>query len=147
MKTYKGKFKPHNPKKYTGDITNIIYRSRWELRFMSYLDKHPEVIQWSSEELYITYLSPATRKLQRYFPDFLVKIKQKKTGVISTWVYEIKPFAQTQPPKITKGKRKARILYEQATYDVNQAKWAAATEWCNAHGVKFKILTEHNLNL
>ena len=28
--SYKGYFKPKNPKKYKGDPTNIIYRSLWE---------------------------------------------------------------------------------------------------------------------
>ena len=38
MATYKGFFKPKNPQKYNGDPTNIIYRSRWELKFMMYLE-------------------------------------------------------------------------------------------------------------
>jgi len=43
-KTYKGLFKPKNPKKYNGDSTNIIYRSSWELRVMKWLDEHPKVV-------------------------------------------------------------------------------------------------------
>ena len=53
--SYKGKYKPTNPSKYKGDPTNIIYRSLWERRLMSYLDKHPDVIQWSIEEFCIGY--------------------------------------------------------------------------------------------
>ena len=67
---YKGKFKPHNPFKYVGDPTNIIYRSLWELRFMRYLDSHPNVTQWASEEITIPYFSPVDKKIHRYFPDF-----------------------------------------------------------------------------
>ena len=45
---YQGRFKPKNPTKYMGDPTNIIYRSGWELKLMSYLDTHVNVLQWSS---------------------------------------------------------------------------------------------------
>jgi hypothetical protein len=44
----KGKFKPKNPQKYKGNVTNIIYRSSWELRLMSYLDNHKNIISWGS---------------------------------------------------------------------------------------------------
>jgi len=53
--SYKGTFKPKNPSKYNGDANNIIYRSLWELRVMKYLDDHPKVIWWASEELIIPY--------------------------------------------------------------------------------------------
>ena len=43
---YKGKFRPQNYKKYKGDPTKIIYRSGWELKFMKYLDRQPEVLLW-----------------------------------------------------------------------------------------------------
>ena len=52
---YKGKFHPKNPGKYRGNTSNIIYRSMWELRFMRYLDSHPHVIEWASEEIIIPY--------------------------------------------------------------------------------------------
>ena len=55
---YQGKFRPRNPSKYAGDPTNIIYRSHWELKLMSYLDKHTHVMKWSSEEVVIPYKSP-----------------------------------------------------------------------------------------
>ena len=48
--SYKGLYKPKNPSKYKGNPTNIIYRSLWERRLMSYLDDHPDILQWSSEE-------------------------------------------------------------------------------------------------
>ena len=41
---YKGKFTPKNPQKYKGNPKNIIYRSSWERRFMSYCDKTKEVL-------------------------------------------------------------------------------------------------------
>jgi hypothetical protein len=54
---HKGKFTPINPQKYRGDATNIIYRSSWK-RVMLWLDKHSQVISWSSEEV-VPYKSPA----------------------------------------------------------------------------------------
>ena len=63
--SYKGKFKPHNPGKYVGNSLNIVYRSLWELRFMRYLDSHPNVVQWASEEITIPYYSPVDKKIHR----------------------------------------------------------------------------------
>ncbi len=42
---HQGYFKPKNPQKYKGDPTNIIYRSGWELKFMLYVDSHPEILE------------------------------------------------------------------------------------------------------
>ena len=61
-KTYKGRFQPKNPKKYNGDANNIIYRSTWEVRVMKWLDEHPNVVWWASEELPIPYKSPLDNK-------------------------------------------------------------------------------------
>ena len=36
---YSGKYKPLSPQKYKGNVSNIIYRSSWEKRFMIYCDK------------------------------------------------------------------------------------------------------------
>ena len=72
-KYYQGKFNPKNPHKYKGDFTNIIYRSGWELKLMSYLDKHPHVTKWNSEEIIIPYRSCVDGKMHRYFPDFYVE--------------------------------------------------------------------------
>ena len=98
MKTYQGLFKPQNPEKYKGNHAQIVYRSSWELKFMSYLDQHPDVIYWQSEEFFIPYRSPVDGKVHRYFPDFLVK-KREKDGTVKTAIIEIKPKQQTAPPK------------------------------------------------
>ena len=86
--SYKGFFRPKNPSKYKGDPTNIIYRSRWELKFMVYLDSHPDVLSWGSEEVIIPYRSPIDNKVHRYFPDFVVK-KRNPAGIIETLLVEI----------------------------------------------------------
>ena len=142
-KAYKGRFVPTNPKKYRGDPTNIIYRSRWEFDFMQYLDTHPDVLQWASEEIRIKYLSPKTRKWQNYIPDFLIEIK-KIDGTTEKLLIEIKPFKETQPPD-EKRKTHMQFLKESVTYSINRSKWAAAREWCRKNGVTFKIITEKEL--
>ena len=142
--SYKGTFKPKNPTKYNGNANNIIYRSLWELRVMKYLDDHPEVIWWASEELIIPYFSPIDNKKHRYFPDFVAKMK-RKDGTVMTYVIEVKPEIQTKKPE---QKRKTkRYIQESMTYIVNQSKWKAATEFCKDHGWEFKIITEKHLGL
>lgn len=143
--SYKGYFKPRNPSKYKGDPTNIIYRSRWESKFMNYLDSHPDVLQWASEELIIPYRSPVDGKMHRYFPDFLVR-KRNPQGVIETLLIEIKPASQTKEPVKKKTINKAYIS-EVMTWGVNQAKWKAAKEFCDDRKWKFVILTEKELNI
>jgi len=143
-KSYKGFFNPKNPKKYNGDSTNIIYRSTWELRVMKWLDNHPNVIWWNSEELPIPYRSPVDNKVHRYFPDFIAKMKQKDDSVM-TYVIEVKPEAQTKMP--VQKKKTKRFLQEAATYAVNQEKWRAADIFCQEHGWKFLVLTEKDLGI
>ena len=95
---YKGKYTPKNPKKYKGDPTNVIYRSSWEQRVMFYLDDNPQVIWWGSEELHIPYYSPIVKKMHKYYPDFIAKVKQKNDKVM-TFIIEVKPDKETKPPK------------------------------------------------
>lgn len=142
--SYKGTFSPRNPSKYNGNSKNIIYRSNWELRVMKWLDEHPQVIWWASEELPIPYKSPVDNRMHRYFPDFIVKLKQK-SGIITTMVLEVKPHAQTKMP--TQKRKTKRFIQEAATYAINQEKWRAADLFCKEHGWQFKILTEKELGL
>ena len=143
--SYKSKYKPNYPNKYKGDPNNIICRSSWERRFCSWCDLNENIIEWGSEEFWIPYLSPVDNRVHRYFPDFIIKLKES-TGQIKTYVIEVKPKRQTQPPKpksrVTKG-----FLYEAKTYAVNQAKWKAADEWCKDRMLEFKIITEFELGI
>lgn len=145
MKTYKGYFKPKNPAKYRGNPTNIIYRSRWELYFMSYLDKHNEVLQWNSEEVIIPYRSPIDGKYHRYFPDFWVKTKDS-SGKINISLIEIKPLKETIEP-VPKKKLTKSYLYEVKTWGINTAKWKAAEKFCEDKGWNFMIMTERELGI
>ncbi len=140
----KGKFRPKNPQKYKGDANNIIYRSTWEIKVMNYLDENPNVIWWGSEELPIPYYSPVDRKKHRYFPDFIAKMR-KADGTVMTYVIEVKPEKQTQPP--TQKRKTKTYLQEAITYEINKAKWFAAEEFCKDHGWQFQILTEKHLGI
>jgi len=141
---YKGWFKPKNPGKYKGDPSNIVYRSTWEVRVMKWLDEHPQVIWWGSEELPIPYISPVDKKKHKYFPDFIAKMKLKD-GKVMTYIIEVKPLAQTKMP--TQKKKTRKFLQEMATYAVNQEKWRAADIFCQEHGWKFLLVTEKELGI
>jgi len=141
---YKGWFKPNNPGKYKGDPSNIVYRSTWEVRVMKWLDEHPQVIWWGSEELPIPYISPVDKKKHKYFPDFIAKMKLKD-GKVMTYIIEVKPLAQTKMP--TQKKKTRKYLQEMATYAVNQEKWRAADIFCQEHGWKFLVVTEKELGI
>jgi len=144
-KTYKGKFRVDNPSKYKGDISNIVYRSLWELRFMKWCDKNQSVEEWGSETVIVPYISPIDRKVHRYFVDFYVKVRNKN-GVLQKYLIEIKPERFTKPPAIPKKKTK-RFIDEVFQYGVNDAKWKAAFEFCKDRNMTFMILTEKDLGI
>ena len=144
-KFYQGKFNIRNPKKYIGDVSKIEFRSSWELKVMNQFDTSSSIIAWNSEEIVIPYISPKDGKYHRYFMDFLIVTKDdtKPSGKKITLI-EVKPKAQTVPPK-SKGKKKSRFLQEAMTFDVNQAKWAAARKLCKAKDWDFVIMTEDHI--
>jgi len=141
----KSLFKPTKPKKYKGDARNIICRSSWERRFCNWCDINESILEWGSEEFWIPYLSPIDNRTHRYFPDFIIKVKES-TGDIKTYVIEVKPKRQTKPP-IKKKRVSKSYIYEMKTYSVNQAKWKAADEWCKDRKIEFKIITENELGI
>lgn len=140
---YSGRYHPKNPSKYVGDPTTIWYRSLWERRVMVWFDEDSNILEWSSEELVIPYISPVDKRIHRYFPDFCCKVKSK-SGDIKKMVVEVKPEKQTKPPakkkKVTRG-----YLTEIATWSVNEAKWKAATDYCLDRGWEFKVITEKEI--
>lgn len=138
-------YKPLFPEKYAGDPTCIIMRSSWETRFASWCDKNPSVIKWSSEETIIPYRCPTDDRIHRYFVDFKIQIKTKD-GLLKTYLIEVKPAKQTQPP-VYPGRNTQRYITESMTFIKNQAKWKAATDWAKDRGYEFKIITEYELGL
>jgi hypothetical protein len=148
--SYKGRFRPTNPEKYKGDPSNIIYRSLWEMKFFRFIDQHPDVIWWQSEEIAIPYRSPLDSKIHRYFPDVLLK-KKVAEDKYETVMIEIKPKSQTLPPDLSKknktptGRISRRYLNEVKTFGINDAKWTQAKRYCDERGWKFLIITEIEL--
>ena len=134
----KSKYRPSFPKKYKGDPNNIICRSSWERKFCRWCDLNENILQWGSEEFYIPYMSPLDKRVHKYFPDFIIKVRES-TGQIKTYVIEVKPKKQTKPPtrrqRVTKS-----YIYECKTWEVNQAKWKAAVEFCEDRKIEFKII-------
>ena len=146
MRTHKGKFKPKNPQKYKGDVTNICYRSSWELHVLIQLDNNPNVLEYSSEEIVVTYTENITEghtKWRRYFPDFWVKMINKE-GNVEEILIEVKPFKETIPPVLQKTSSR-KYLKEVMTWGINSAKWKAAEEYCKKRNWKFVKLTEKEL--
>ena len=142
-KYHQGRFHPQNPQKYKGDVNNIIYRSSWELKFMQWCDRNENIMEYGSEEFWIPYVSPVDNRVHRYFPDFIIKVKESNEE-IKTYVIEVKPKRQTVPPK-QKSRVTKSYLYEVQTYAVNQSKWNAADEWCKDRRLEFKVITEKEL--
>jgi hypothetical protein len=139
VKWRQGLYKPANKGKYIGDPDRIVYRSKWELDFMRFLDHSKSVKKWASEEIAILYLSPADGNPHRYFPDFYAEMELQ--GHYKRFLIEIKPLADCFPPKALTQKALPKALRAA----VNQAKWAAAREFCAKEGIEFKVLTEREL--
>lgn len=142
-KPYQGRYRVENLSKYKGDATQVFFRSKLEYTFMKKIDRQPNVIEWSSEEIVIPYISPIDGLPHRYFPDNWVKVKSKD-GTIKQMLVEIKPASQIVPPK--KPKRKSKRYEEEVlTWVVNCAKWEAAEKYCREHNMVFKKFTEKEI--
>jgi hypothetical protein len=147
--SYSGKFRLKHPEKYRGNPQNVVFRSLWEYKVMLLLDTNPQVIWWQSEELFIPYQSPVPPfQMRRYFPDFVAAIRQPDQTV-KTFMLEVKPLAQTEPPIRPSGKpskrKYARYLEEGYTFATNQKKWQEAQKYCQQRGYQFAVLTEREL--
>jgi hypothetical protein len=143
--TYKGRYRIENIKKYKGDISDVIYRSSWELKFMRWCDSNPSVLEWGSETVIIPYRSPVDNNIHRYFVDFYIKIQDKDKKILK-YLIEIKPEKFTKPPPIPQ-KQTKRFIQEVFNYGINQSKWKAATSFCDDRGWKFLVLTERDLGI
>ena len=137
-----GIFIPQYPEKYVGN-KKPTYRSGMEQKFMRWCDSNPNVLRWTSETVVVPYRSPVDHKMHRYFIDNAVSIKEgDKTAY---YLVEIKPACQTTKPTKHGNKKESTILYEQATWLVNESKWEAAKKFADERGWKFIIITENEL--
>lgn len=135
-KTYKGVYNPKNPGKYVGK--NLPYaRSSWELTFMRWCDNNPSITEWASEVIRIPYFNPVSNKNTMYVPDFLIKFTDKN-GKVRTELIEVKPKKETFLEHAKSKRDKYRLA-------VNAAKWQAAVNFCDRHGIKFRIITEDDI--
>jgi len=141
-----GKFTPKHPEKYVGNVKNIVFRSSWELRCALYFDQHPSILQWSSEEVIVDYISPVDNRAHRYFVDFIIKYKDTK-GNIRTSLIEVKPFCQTIQPELKSKRQMKRYITELTTWGINNSKWKSAKEFADKHGWEFRILTEKEIGI
>lgn len=112
---------------------------------MVYCDTNENIIEWSSEEKFIPYRSPVDGRVHRYFPDFLIKVKESD-GTIKKYMIEIKPKRQTLPPQKPQRQTK-KYITEVYEYAKNQSKWEAAKDWCADRGYIFKVITEDDLGI
>ena len=143
--SYRGKFKPTNPEKYVGDLTKIRWLSLWERAVMRWLDKNPDIVRWGSEVIHIRYICETDQKSHLYLMDFYIEYKDGRRLMV-----EVKPAAQTVPPKTTAqktktGKTRSRYLKEAKTYIKNMSKWKAAAAFAKKNGLDFQIWTENHL--
>lgn len=141
--SHKGKYVPKHPEKYVGDVSNIWYRSGLERTFMVWCDSNANVVKWNSEETVIPYISPVDGRAHRYFVDFIIRVKNKK-GELKTYLIEIKPFQFTKAP-VRRKKKTRTFLQEAVQWEVNQAKWTAARQYCKTKGWEFMVITEKDL--
>lgn len=137
LKFAKDVYKIKNPEKYVGSKVPV-YRSSWELTFMTFCDNNPSVQEWSSEPVRIPYRDPLTGKHTVYVPDFLISYVDKNMKK-HVELIEIKPANQMVKERV------GTNPYNQAQYVKNQAKWAAAGQWCQQQGVKFRVINEHDI--
>lgn len=133
----KGKYFPKHPEKYVGDVHNITFRSKWELRFMEFCDDNINILKWGSEEIRIPYMKPTTKRIHHYFPDFFILYKNSKGALVKELI-EIKPKKEA----VLTAKSS---LYDKVSFAINSAKWDAAKQFCAEHGMVFRVLTEKSL--
>jgi len=150
--TFKGNFRPKNLHKYKGDFTKITHRSGWERQVFKYIDENPAIVEWSSEEVIVKYISPKDSRVHRYYPDIWLKV-QRPDGTTKEYLWEIKPASQSVPPVpktreqvLTETKAGKRRYYMQViNWGVNDAKWKAARAYCEERGWTFQVVTEKEL--
>lgn len=130
-----GYIDPRSCKKLIPGISmeKIIYRSSYELKFITWLESNSNVKQWGSECFYIPYMF-VDGTTHKYYPDYFVEMTDGTKMVI-----EVKPYNQTKKPV-------NENCWAAKEYTRNKCKWAAALEFCKSKGYKFKILTEKTIN-
>ena len=139
MARHQGKFRPKYPEKYCGRLSEIVYRSSWELSTFIWCDTHNDVIKWNSEEVVVKYRCLTDNQIHRYFVDLYVEFRNGDKYLI-----EIKPKIQVLPPERGKKTQKT-FLREVMQYGKNISKWKQAQIFAKENGYHFNIWTEDTL--
>lgn len=140
-----GKYSPVNPKKYEGDVRNIVFRSSLELVAFKFCDTNPTIVRWGSETCVIPYISPVDNRAHRYFMDLKVWTRKPDSEELQVTLIEIKPKDQIKQPRKTSTMKESTFNNAMRTWLVNQAKWTATEELCAKRGWRFIIWTEEHL--
>lgn len=129
-----GYIDPRSCKKLFNQLSRerIIYRSSYELKFITWLEQSNLVKGWGSECFCIPYLF-VDGTTHRYYPDYFVEMMDGTKMVV-----EIKPYNQTQKPV-------NENCWAAKEYAKNMCKWKATLEFCEKKGYKFKVLTEKTI--
>jgi len=145
MRKFKqGIYNPINPEKWKPDGAKIVYRSSYEYKFNKWADLNKDVLLVASERVVIPYYWEVDKKMHKYYVDYMIRVRTAD-GTLKNFLIEIKPHAQTVPPKRGGRKKKETYLNEMKTFSKNDAKWKAARIWCREHDMEFKIITEKHL--
>jgi len=146
-KVKQGYFTPQNPEKYKGDVTKIIYRSSWELKFLTYCDNNELVVEYASEPTGIAYWNPILKKEFTYWVDCYMATRQTD-GSLKKWLIEIKPNKYLNPPdapnRLTE-KQTLNYVRHAKAYIINDAKFKAAKVYARKNNMEFGIITENFL--
>ena len=113
---------------------------------MNWCDLREDIMQWSSEEICITYFDPIQNKTRRYFPDFIIRFRDTD-GLIITEMIEIKPHKEVVGPDKNPKRKTKSWVYAVKTYVTNMAKWEATKKFCENRGWRWRIVTEYDLGL
>lgn len=141
-KIMQGYYVCKRPDKYVGDITQIIFRSSWEFKFLRWCDNTESVKKFSSEPMSIPYMDPVDRRVHQYFIDFWVEM-QNSEGGIDRWLIEIKPERHLiipPEPKNPTGKALANHISQVKRVLKNLAKFQAARNYSKIQNMKFAVL-------
>lgn len=159
-----GYYVPRHPEKWVTKVNE--YRSSWELKFMDWCDRNPQVLRVGSEPCAIQYRDPVSNleycnqhhldpknpqnwKIRKYYVDMWVEFKMKD-GEVKRVFIEIKPYKETIAPEPLKpgAKLKEVNAYNRAMkiFLTNQAKWKAAKYEFAKRGCQFQVWTEVELS-
>lgn len=160
---------PTNKDKVIGGA--IICRSSWERKFAAWCDANPSIIRWGCEVVTVRYRdkggvdlnecrrcgvdpsNPLVWPEKNYHIDFYIELADSHydgtSSSLKRILIEIKPYAQTRPPKpvssTAKLKDQKRFNEAARTYLTNRAKWDAATAYAESHDMRFVVWSEYDL--